>query len=202
MKIKVLGPSPVLVNAVPEGKFIRLTWNNYGTNVISGFNIYRREGPSTFKPDSCTSGIPASTGFIKIGFIAGSATVSFIDTDNGQGLQFGKEYSYRIVAVYPNGAESIVSNEISSSLVSGVPVITHVSVRNTSVTNGSILLSWKKPDRLDTIPATGPYEYLIYRAAGITGTDYQQIRSIQTATLNETQIIDTLINTQSRGLYI
>jgi gliding motility-associated-like protein len=199
MKIRVLGPSPVLVNAVPEGKFIRLGWNSYGTNVISGFNIYRKDGPSSFKPDSCTSGIPASTGFIKVGFISGSATVSFLDTDNGQGLQFGKEYSYRIVAVYPNGAESIISNEISSSLVSGVPVMTNVSVRSTSVTNGSILVRWKKPDKLDTIPAAGPYEYLIYRAAGITGTNYQQIRSIQTSTLNETEIIDTLINTQAGG---
>jgi gliding motility-associated-like protein len=199
MKIRVLGPSPVLVNAVPEGKFIRLGWNNYGTNVISGFNIYRKDGPSSFKPDSCTSGIPASTGFVKVGFISGSATVSFLDTDNGQGLQFGKEYSYRIVAVYPNGAESIISNEISSSLVSGVPVMTNVSVRSTSVTNGSMLVRWKKPDKLDTIPAAGPYEYLIYRAAGITGTNYQQIRSIQTATLNETEIIDTLINTQAGG---
>ncbi len=80
-----------------------------------------------------------------------------------------------------------------------MPVITNVSVRNTSVTNGSILLRWKKPDRLDTIPAAGPYEYLIYRATGITGTNYQQIRSIQTATLNETEIIDTLINTQAGG---
>ena len=26
MNIKVLGPSPVLLNAVPEGKLIRLTW--------------------------------------------------------------------------------------------------------------------------------------------------------------------------------
>jgi gliding motility-associated-like protein len=199
MKIRVLGPSPVLVNAVPEGKFMHLIWNNYGTNFISGFSIYRRDGPSTFKPDSCTSGVPPSSGFVKVGFIAGSSIVSFIDTNNGQGLQFGKEYAYRIVAVYPNGTESIISNEISSSLVSGVPIITHVSVRNTSVTNGSILLSWRKPDKLDTIPAVGPYEYLIYRAIGITGTDYQQIRSIQTSTLNETQIIDTLINTQSGG---
>ncbi len=86
MKIRVLGPSPVLVNGVPEGKFIRLTWNNYGTSVISGFNIYRKEGPSSFKPDSCTSGIPASTGFVKVGFIAGSSTTSFIDTDNGEGF--------------------------------------------------------------------------------------------------------------------
>jgi gliding motility-associated-like protein len=199
MNIKVLGPSPVLKTAVPEGKFIRLTWNNYGTTAISGFNIYRKEGASPFKPDSCTSGIPSSTGFVKVGYIAGSSTISFLDTDNGQGLVFGKEYSYRIVAVYLNGTESKSSNEIASSLVSGVPVITNVSVRSTSAANGSIIIRWKKPDRLDTIPALGPYEYLIYRAAGITGTDYQQIRSIQTATLDETSFVDTLINTQSGG---
>ena len=39
------------------------------------------------------------------------------DTDNGQGLQFGKEYTYRIVAVYPNGTESKASNEITSALL-------------------------------------------------------------------------------------
>ena len=93
---------------------------------------------ATFKPDSCTSGIPASTGFVKVGYIAGSSTTSFSDTDNGQGLQFGKEYTYRIVAVYPNGTESKASNEITSTLVSGVPVIKNVSVRNTDAVKGSI----------------------------------------------------------------
>jgi len=198
-RIKVLGPPPVLVNAAPEGKFIRLSWNNYGTDVISGFNIYRRDGPSSFIQDSCSSGIPASSGFIKVGYIAGSSTVSFLDTDNGQGLQYSREYTYRIVAVFPNGTESKASNEISGALVSGVPVITNVSVRTTSLTNGSIFVAWRKPDRLDTIPALGPYEYLIYRAESITGTSYVQIRSIQTSTLNETSFIDTLINTQNRG---
>lgn len=199
VNIKVLGPSPVLKSAVPEGKFVRLTWDSYGTTAIAGFNIYRKEGATSFKPDSCTSGIPSSTGFVKVGYIAGSSAVSFLDTENGQGLVFGKEYAYRIVAVYLNGAESKSSNEIPSSLVSGVPVITHVSVRSTSATNGSIIVRWKKPDRLDTIPALGPYEYIIYRATGITGTDYQPIRSIQTATLDETSFVDTLINTQAGG---
>ncbi|MCX6259722.1 MAG: gliding motility-associated C-terminal domain-containing protein, partial [Bacteroidia bacterium] len=197
--IKVLGPPPVLTGASPEGKFMRLVWNNYGTTAISGFSIYRKEGASSFVPDSCTSGIPSSTGFVKVGYIAGSSTVSFLDTDNGQGLQFSREYTYRIVAVFANGAESKASNEISSSLVTGVPVITNVSVRTTSATNGSIVVRWKKPDKLDTIPALGPYEYLIYRANGITGTNYTQVKSIQTATLNETTFVDTLINTQSGG---
>jgi len=199
MKIKVLGPSPVIKNAVPEGKLIRLSWSAYGTSAISGFSIYRRDGPSTFNPDSCTSGIPSSTGFEKVGYIPGSSTTTFNDTDNGQGLQFGKEYSYRIVAVYPNGTESKASNEITSTLVSGLPVIKNVSVRNTDPVNGSIFNSWKKPDKLDTIPANGPYEYLIYRANGINGDSFQLIKSILTADLNDTVLVDTLLNTRTTG---
>jgi len=199
MNIKVLGPSPLLINAVPEGKFIRLIWADYGTDVIAGFAIYRREGASTFKPDSCTSGVPSYTGFVKVGYIDGSSTVSFTDTDNGQGLQFGREYTYRIVAVYYNGTESKASNEITSTLVSGVPVIRNVSVRNTHPVNGSIFVAWKKPDRLDTIPSIGPWEYLIYRAEGITGTNYSLVKTLPTADLNDTTFIDTLLNTQSTG---
>jgi len=199
MKIKVLGPSPLIINAIPEGKQIKLSWSPYGTNVISGFSIYRREGASTFNPDSCTAGIPLSTGFIKVGYIDGSATTSYSDSDNGQGLQFGKEYTYRIVAVYPNGTESKASNEITSTLVSGVPVIKNVSVTNTDPQNGSIYISWKKPDQLDTIPANGPYQYLIFRANGVTGDNFLQIKSIPTSDLNDTILIDTLINTEANG---
>jgi len=199
MTIKVLGPSPVLVNAIPEGKFIRLIWSDYGTPAIAGFAIYRREGATTFTPDSCTAGLPPSTGFIKVGFIDGNSTVSYTDTDNGQGLQFGKEYTYRIVAVYDNGTESKASNEITSTLVSGVPVIRNVSVTNTNAVNGTVYLAWRKPDKLDTIPSVGPWEYLIYRAGGITGTAYALIESISTSTLNDTVFTDTPLNTQTTG---
>jgi gliding motility-associated-like protein len=199
LNIKVLGPSPKLLTAIPEGKQIILSWANYGTSVISGFSIYRREGVTSFTPDSCSGGIPSSTGFVKVGYIGGSSITTFIDSDNGQGLQFGKEYAYRIVAVYPNGTESKASNEITSTLVSGVPVIKNVSVRTTDAVNGSIFISWKKPDRLDTIPSAGPWEYLIYRATGTGGSDYKQIKSIPTADLNDTVVVDTLLDTRTSG---
>ncbi|MBK7710477.1 MAG: gliding motility-associated C-terminal domain-containing protein [Bacteroidales bacterium] len=199
ISIKVLGPSPTLPNAVPVGKQITLSWSDYGTPAIAGFAIYRREGATNFVPDSCTAGLPASTGFVKVGYIAGSSTTSFSDSDNGKGLQFGKEYTYRIVAVYPNGAESKASNEITSTLVSGVPVIKIVSVTATSTSNGSIYIEWRKPDKLDTIPANGPYEYIISRATGIGGSNYEQIRSIKTASLNDTTFTDVSINTQTTG---
>jgi gliding motility-associated-like protein len=199
MKIKVLGPSPKLVNAVPEGKLIKLVWEKYATDIISGFSIYRREGASTFIPDSCTAGVPPSTGFVKVGYVSGSSTIMFTDSDNGQGLSFGKEYTYRIVAVYPNGTESKASNEITSTLVSGVPVITNVSILDTDPVNGRIYVAWKKPDKLDTIPANGPYEYLIYRAEGVSGVDYTQILSIPTNDLNDTVFIDSQVNTRDKG---
>jgi gliding motility-associated-like protein len=195
MKIKVLGPSPVLTNVVPEGKFMKMAWKPYNTRSIAGFNIYRKEGKSTFRPDSCTNGIPGLAGFIKVGYVRGASTVTFTDSENGLGLQFGMEYAYRIVAVFSNGTESKASNEISSSLISGVPVITNVSVRNTSAANGSVHLAWKKPEIPDTVP--GPFEYLIYRSDGITGSDYKFIKSSQY--LNDTVFVDSLVNTQSKG---
>ncbi|HEX2919856.1 MAG TPA: gliding motility-associated C-terminal domain-containing protein [Bacteroidales bacterium] len=199
MNITVLGPSPGLLSAEPQGKLIRLNWEQYGTDIISGFSIYRRDRPSSFIPDSCTSGIPASAGFVKVGYIAGSGVTSFVDSDNGNGLQFGKEYAYRIVAVYPNGTESKTSNEITSSLISGVPVIRNISVITTNSTNGSIYISWKKPDRLDTIPANGPYEYLIYRSPGVSGTNFVLVDTISTTDLNDTTFVDTPVNTVVNG---
>jgi gliding motility-associated-like protein len=198
-KIKVLGPPPELISASPEGKFIRINWKNYGTPDIAGFSIYRREGTSTFNPDSCTASIPASTGFIKVGYIGGSSSVSFVDTENGQGLLFGKEYTYRIVAVYPNGAESKASNEVESTLVSGIPIIRNVSVTKTDPVTGSIYIAWVKPDTLNRIPANGPYKYVIYRAEGIAGTNYQEIKTIRTADLNDTVYNDNGLNTQTKA---
>jgi len=199
MTIKVLGPSPLLLNAVPEGKFIRLSWAAYGTDLISGFNIYRREGASSFVPDSCTSGIPPTEGFLRVGYVAGSDVTDFTDTENGDGLQFGSEYTYRITAVFKNGAESKASNEITSTLVSGIPIIKNVTVLSTNTTLGSIYLEWRKPQRLDTIPAPGPWEYIIYRAQGISSSDFQQIASIPTTDLNDTTFTDAALNTIASG---
>jgi gliding motility-associated-like protein len=195
-KIKVLGPSPKILSAAPEGKFIRINWKNYGTPDIAGFSIYRKEGSSSFVPDSCTASLPGSTGYVKVGYISGSSSVSFLDTENGQGLQFGKDYAYRIVAVYPNGTESKASNEIMSSLVSGLIVIKKVSVTKTDAVNGHIYLEWAKPD---TILSGGPFKYVISRAEGITGTDYQVIKSLPTLDFNDTTYLDTLINTSTRA---
>lgn len=197
MSIKVLGPSPNLLSAVPQGKVVNLFWAAYVSDQIAGFSIYRREGASTLAADTCYDGIPPSSGFIKVGYTGGAGAISFTDSDNA--LEAGTEYAYRIVAVYPNGTESKPSNEIVTSLISGIPLITNVSIRNTHPVNGSLTLAWQKPRHLDTIPAIGPYEYRIYRAEGIAGTSWQLINTLATADLNDTVYVDTLINTLDKG---
>jgi gliding motility-associated-like protein len=197
MTIKVLGPSPVLLSAAPVGEFVQLRWADYNTDQIAGFSIYRREGASNLSADTCFDGFPPSSGFVKVGYVPGSGALSFIDTDDD--IEAGTEYAYRIVAVYPNGTESKPSNETVTSLITGVPLITNVSVRNTHPVNGSLTLAWQKPRMLDTIPANGPYEYLIYRAEGVAGTSWQLIHTLPTADLNDTVYVDTLINTLNTG---
>ncbi|MFO7754998.1 MAG: gliding motility-associated C-terminal domain-containing protein [Bacteroidales bacterium] len=198
-RIKVLGPPPVLTSASSSGEYVRLSWELYESDFIEGYNIYRREGGTDFQPDSCTAGIPSDYGFEKVGFAGGASTVSFIDTNEGEGLENGVEYAYRIVAVYPNGAESKASNELTSALITGVPLITNVSVINTGQSDGEIFIAWSKPDELDTIPAAGPYEYIIYRSEGQTGSDFLPIDSLQTADLNDTTYTDSGLNTLETG---
>lgn len=198
-RIKVLGPSPILTSASPTGKYIRLNWELYESDYVEGFNIYRAETATDFQPDSCTNGIPPQYGFEKVGFAEGASTVTFIDTNEGLGLENGIEYSYRIVAVYPNGTESKASNEKKSALVTGVPLITNVSVTNTGSTDGEIFLAWSKPGQLDTIPAPGPYEYIIYRSEGHSGNGFTPIDSIQTSDLNDTTYTDSQLNTLEHG---
>ncbi|MCD4769105.1 MAG: gliding motility-associated C-terminal domain-containing protein [Bacteroidales bacterium] len=200
MNIKVSGPSPVLTSITPEGVFIRLLWEDYPTDVITGFNIYRRENPTGFIPDTCTNGVPESLGFELIDFIEGASSNFYVDTNDGEGLESGVQYTYIIVALYPSDAESKASNELTSTLISGVPLITNVSVTETDPVNGKIFVSWKKPGQLDTIPgAAGPYEYLIYRSDDIIGDNYQLISSIQTSDLNDTTFVDSLIATSDNG---
>jgi gliding motility-associated-like protein len=192
-RVKVLGPAPLLLSASPQGKFVKLTWDNYATDIVRGYNIYRRINPTSFVPDSCTNGIPEYLEFELVGFSQGFSTLSFTDTNGGAGLEDGVQYSYRIVAVYPNGAESKSSNELTTALISGIPVIVKASILETNDTNGKVYLQWLKPRQLDTIPALGPFDILVYRSEGITGDNYQLIKTF--TDLNDTTLIDSLINT-------
>ena len=66
--------------------------------------------------------MPNGYGFVKIGEVNGINTTSFVDDNNGNGLDEGMNYCYRVIAVFDDGAESIVSDEICAEFLNKSPL--------------------------------------------------------------------------------
>jgi gliding motility-associated-like protein len=197
MKILVVGPGPVILSASPMGNSITLTWKTYECQNASGFYIYRKPDSSGFVPAYCQTGVPAYLGYTKIGQLNDITTTSFLDDNNGAGLNRGIKYCYLITAFFHDGAESYASNEVCAELKKDVPVITNVSINTTSTATGSLYLAWSKPTQLDTVQAPGPYKYIVNRARSDNPGQFSIIDSL--FNLNDTIKTDTLLNTAEFG---
>ncbi|MFW5644815.1 MAG: gliding motility-associated C-terminal domain-containing protein, partial [Bacteroidota bacterium] len=195
VSIKVLGPAPSTPVVRPSSVSANVNWEKYTCNNIQGYNIYRKIGASEYVYDSCSPGLPASSGFERIGSTSSHADTSFLDTNEGEGLLQGIEYCYRITAILPDGSESFPSEESCTSLIPGTPGLLNASVTDYG-TEGSIFISWAQPGGLDTIPANGPYTYLIYRSNDLWGDNLEIIDSINTIDLTDTSYLDNGINTE------
>ncbi len=194
VNIKVLGAAPEMPVLIPGSSTVTLSWPADSAFPVQGYHIYRKAGAAGYIPDSCTGGIPANTGYELIGQTADRLDTLFVDDNNGAGLAQGNEYCYIIVSVYPDGALSFPSQESCTPLVEGAPSLMQVSVLDHS-NSGTIRLAWARPDKLDTIPAAGPYEYIIYRSEDLLGQSLSRLGSFQTASLNDTSWIDSEVNT-------
>lgn len=195
--ILVISPAPKVESLDPANNSITLNWTFDNCNNHVGYRIYRREGKSGFNPGNCQTGLPASAGFKLVHRITDPKTVQWLDNNNGNGLYQGQEYCYRITAMYADSAESIVSNEMCTDLVNGIPTITRVSVEKTSTSLGEIDLRWEAPTEFDNIAAPGPYRYLIYRSNDLWGKNLELIDSIDG--INNTQYIDKNLNTKDNS---
>ena len=192
--IKVIGPAPESLQTNPTSNSVRLNWHECNCPNVTGYEIYRREGPSGLILDSCSTGVSAFDGFIKVGETDGRRDTLFTDNNNGNGLIQGIEYCYRVVGIYSGTTPGYPSEEVCAILIPGTPAMINVSVIQSSQ-NGSIFLAWAKPEGLDTIGATGPYEYSLYRYNDLWGTNLIGQQSIKTNDLNDTTFTDTPLNT-------
>lgn len=195
LNINVLGPSPKNLQVVSGSDRIRLQWDRSVCSNVKSYMVYRKIDPSSYLIDSCTYGLPGSSGFVLIGTTSSFNDTAFIDSNNGKGLSQGIEYCYRVVAVFENGTNSYPSDEICGSLVPGAPSLLNASVIVHDNTAGKIYISWVKPLHLDTIPANGPYEYVIYRSDDLWGLNKQEIHRFTTSNLNDTSYNDINLNT-------
>jgi hypothetical protein len=169
-KITVVAPAPVLDTAiVPTGqRNVQLTWVNYECGSIADeakvMQIWRKVDDTSYIPGNCDTGMPESLGYTLVATTALTDT-QFLDTNNGQGLERGVKYCYRLVAVFGNrGAESYVSNEVCiEPMKIAAPLITKVTVDKTGEANGEITAVWIAPLN----PLVGvTYLYELQRAEG------------------------------------
>ncbi len=191
--IRVVGPAPKNFIATVSGNGILLNWNkSICTNAV-GYKIYRRSGYFGFFHDYCETGVPAYTGYSQLVVISNINDTTFLDNNNGNGLLHGIDYCYLIIAYYPDGAESYASLETCAALKRNVPIITNISITNTSIVSGTDTVAWSKPTELDIIQVPGPYKYLIYRSPDFNGTNFSLIDSL--SDLNDTIFTDGGFNT-------
>ena len=210
--IRVIAPPPTNLVATPFNNGINLTWDNpytcSGTPNFRGFSVWRRIGSNNFTPDSCETGL-AGRGYT---MIADNITdYNYRDID----IVHGQKYCYRILAHFsklsPNGlveydvCESIPSNEDCAELNRDVPVLIHVDVTNTDISNGTIYIDWVNPliPDLDTILYPGPYKYELYRnEIAPSNTLPQLIQTFTSPSFNglllDTFYNDNLLNTEEK----
>lgn len=198
INITVVAPAPQNLTATPIGSTIRLDWTPTICQNATGYKIYRRNGPTGYIAPNCQTGIPASLGYTLIETVSGASTATFTDDNNGNGLIPGMDYCYMIYAYFADGAESYPSNETCTQLRKDVPVITHVSVIETSASAGKDTIIWSKPTEIDpSIP--GPFAYVIYHSADMSGSNFVAVDTL--FSLNDTIYYHQGINTQNVNSY-
>ncbi|MEM1327292.1 MAG: gliding motility-associated C-terminal domain-containing protein [Bacteroidota bacterium] len=216
VRIKVVGPPPEDVQAEVDRQEVSLTWAKpYACEVTEneyfrGFSVWRREGSNPFPIDSCEGGLEGR-GYERLTFDhlemnAAGDRYEYID----RGLARGKTYCYRILAEFarlsPSGqfpynrVASLPSEELCLQLGKDVPLITNVNVLETDAAQGRIEIAWSKPEveDLDTLQNPAPYRYVLLRATGIGGTDFEEVvtqESESFAAANDTMFIDENLNT-------
>ena len=188
--VTVVPPSPknVVAESRPQ-RSIEIAWDEYDCGKAEVIQVYRRVDSFEFTPANCEIGIPENGGYELIGAVPVSQN-SFVDNNAGQGLDFGANYCYRLVAVFelPEGGVSYASEEICQQVAATGPVITNVTVDKTANSTGEITVSWIPPLDIDTTIYPAPYQYRILRSAG---DEFEAVGII----LDDTSFIDTGLNT-------
>ncbi|MGD1844045.1 MAG: gliding motility-associated C-terminal domain-containing protein [Salibacteraceae bacterium] len=192
MQIQVVAPAPKNPVATPTGNTISLNWDVSECPQATGYDIYRRNGLANFTPSNCELGVPASTGYVRIGSVSGLNTTNFVDNNNNLGLTHGVQYCYIVVATFADGTESYASVEFCSELKKDLPVLTRVSVNSTSTSTGSDTIQWTPPTELDdSVQWPGPYQYKIFRGDGF-GNPFPTTLVGQTGLFNDIALGDTI----------
>ncbi len=216
VQIKVVGPPPEDVRVVSGSGQATVSWKQpYICEAAKdkywyAYSVWRKETSNPFVLDTCTPGLDGK-GYERIVydtiFPFALNRYSFVDKN----VERGKTYCYRVLAHFAkrttsgnpfNFVASLPSTEACVQLQRDVPILTNVSVEETSPSVGKMFVRWTKPvaKDLDTVLNPGPYRFVVQRAQGITKTGFQDVAGAtftnsSFANLNDTTWTDNALNT-------
>ena len=214
--IRVIGPAPKNVNIIQIRNGFRITWQRDQCQLARYYKIYKRIDSSYWIPDHCYRGVdPTKYIFIDSVNVQNNPNdTSYYDDNKGEGLSPLINNCYRVVAVYPprdsdghilfgKTCDSYASEEVCGEIIRSKPIITNVSVNNTSINQGSIYLHWLKPIILDTINYPPPYHIVLKRATSSNGIyfPFDSMSYTSFGNITDSSYIDTLINTFQNQYY-
>lgn len=158
LSIKILGPPVKNVNTTATTQGINVNWTRSICPEVVSYQVYRKIDSLDFTPDSCSTGIAGANGYSLIGTTNNRDSVDLFDNTVVQ----GNNYCYRIVAIFPDGAESIVSEESCAKTIETAPIPLKASVQATSSNTGVIEVKWRNPINLDSLNFSGMLSYNLY----------------------------------------
>ena len=154
--INVMAPKVQNLTAEVVGHDARLSWTTYPCANATALLVYRKAGCNGYVPDECETGI--REGYQLIATLNDISATSFTD----QNLSQGVEYEYRIVAQFPDGAKSIVSDAACVTLKNDSPLMTHVSNDSIDLVSSQVVTRWVKPKEIDG-QYVAPFSYSLTR---------------------------------------
>ena len=157
--INVMAPKVQNFAAEVQGHDVALTWTAYPCPNAAALLVYRKAGCEGYEPDACETGI--REGYQLVATLNDVSATSYIDPDLPQGV----EYEYRIVAQFPDGAMSIVSDAACVRLKNDSPLMTHVSNDSNDLVSGHVIACWARPKEIDE-QYVAPYSYALTRILG------------------------------------
>ena len=154
--INVMAPKVQGFAAEVQGHDVALRWTAYPCPNASALLIYRKAGCDGYEPTECETGI--RDGYQLLATLNDLSTISYTDPDLPQGV----EYEYRILAQFPDGALSIVSEAACVRLKNDSPLMTQVSNDSIDLVSGHVVACWAKPKEIDE-QYVAPFSYALTR---------------------------------------
>lgn len=189
IKISIIAPPPKIESVVvnPVTRQVSLQWSIPSCENVQTFQIWRRTSSITYEESKCAKGMPS---FLRYDLIAVVPQSQSTFTDHN--LEIGSQYCYRIIAVIVGNNPGKLS--LDTCLIpkpAEAPVITNVSVEETSVSEGKISVKWTKPFEIDKIQYPAPYQYQVFRKNETLATPFEKVGGLQSDTTFTDQHLNT-----------